>query len=350
MAKKKIVRDPFSEETVKKERTFPVKYTVILCLLIALQVLFVILACLADANPQDVIKSYSIEVEPRDDGSLDLYYTFVWNALDESEELTWVEIGTPNGNYSVLPGSLSPEIQSVERYSSDGYTSLRVHFKRAYQGGETLTFSFGINQRRMLCEDEYGRFYELVPGWFNATPVEHYRFLWRGDDAIFHSNGTKTEEGYVWEGEMDCGTYVNMKVHYPSDAFPSATPVKYQPFDDSGVWNDLQGERAAKIFFLVLLILLLAFFELCIVDGYVSYHRGRGFLRGYGHHVHVYGRVNPHYTRARDRANAASTRGGGGGGRGCACACACACAGGGRAGCSQKNTYQIRDAKEERNE
>ena len=88
------------------------------------------------------------------------------------------------------------------------------------------------------------------------------------------------------------------------------------------------------IFFMGLILLG----EIMIIDGFVSYGRGRGFVRGYGYHVHTYGRVNPHYTSARDAHNSGS-RGGARGGGGCACACACACAGGGRAGCSQKDTY-----------
>jgi Asp-tRNA(Asn)/Glu-tRNA(Gln) amidotransferase A subunit family amidase len=55
--------------------------------------------------------------------------------------------------------------------------------------------------------------------------------------------------------------------------------------------------------------------------------------------MHTYGRPNPHYIRARNAYNATHRSRGGGSG-GCACACACACAGGGRAGCSQKDTYR----------
>ena len=346
MAKKKIKADPYSEETIKKERTFPTKYTVILCILIAVQILLVIVATQIDPQPQDIIKEYSIVVEPQENGSLNMQYTFVWEALDTSEELTWVEIGMPNDSYSVLPNSLSPEIKRTERYEEDGYTSLRLYFRRPYQGGETLTFSFGINARDLLCEDDYGRFYELIPGWFNATPVEHYRFVWKTNDMVLDSNGVNSPEGYIWEGGMDCGSYVSMKVHYQEESFPSATPVKYYPFDDSGVMDDLKSDRAAGIFVCIFGIFLIGIAELYIADGYVSYHRGRGFMTGYGHHVHVYGRVNPRYTRARDKHNAA-TRGSGGGSRGCACACACACAGGGRAGCSQKNTYHRLSAKDE---
>ena len=89
-------------------------------------------------------------------------------------------------------------------------------------------------------------------------------------------------------------------------------------------------------------LLLLGLAEMYLVDSFVSYNRGRGFLRGYGHHVHVYGYHNPRYISARNRHNASSGGRGGFSGGGCACACACACAGGGRAGCSQKDGYRMK--------
>jgi len=84
---------------------------------------------------------------------------------------------------------------------------------------------------------------------------------------------------------------------------------------------------------------LLIIAEVYIVDSYVSYGRGRGFLTGHGYYVHTYGRSNPYYIRQRDKYIATHRSNSGGRSGGCACACACACAGGGRAGCSQKDTY-----------
>ncbi|MBQ8431395.1 MAG: hypothetical protein IJX28_00775 [Clostridia bacterium] len=338
MAKKKTVTDPYSEENIKKNRTFPTGYTVGLCFLVLLQLILLLAACHIDPQPQDVIEEYAIVVEPQSNGTLNMTYTIVWQALDPSEDLTWVEIGMPNKNYSVDHASLSSNIARAERYEEDGYTSLRLYLDRPYVALERLTLSFTVNQQNLLCADDEGRFFELVPGWFNATPVEYYRFFWKESEDLVQTNGQHREGGYVWEGSMPCGSYALLQARYTSDAFPSATPIFYRAFDDSGVWDELHSEKVSGIFVCVFLILLLGIAEVYIVDCYVSYHRGRGFIRGYGYHVHVYGHVNPHYTRAQNKHNA--SRGGGGGGRGCACACACACAGGGRAGCSQKNTYQ----------
>ncbi len=345
MAKRKIKTDPYSKEAIQKNRTFPVWNTVLIVFLALVQAILILVAVNIDPQPQDVIEEYDITVVPRSNGTLDVTYSIVWRALDSSEELTWVEIGMPNESYTVDYASLSSTIQRAEPYEEEGYTSLRLYLDRPYVGGEKLTFSFTVNQRLMLCENEEGRFYELVPGWFNATPVKNYRFFWQDKEGPVSTNGKPRVDGYLWEGALDCGGYVLMSVQYAPSAFPTATVVHYEPFDDSGTWNELEENRALGIFFCVFMILLLVLVEVYVVDSYVSYHRGRGFMRGYGYHVHVYGRVNPHYTRARARHNA-THGGGGGGGRGCACACACACAGGGRAGCSQKDTYASANPKE----
>ena len=128
-----------------------------------------------------------------------------------------------------------------------------------------------------------------------------------------------------------------------ANSFPGCETVTYKAFDDSGAYNALKDEKAPLIIMALMVVVILVGVQVWAVDNVVSYHRGRGFLTGHGHHIHIYGRYNPNYIRARDKYNEeirsqnSGSRGGRGGG--CACACACACAGGGRAGCSQKDTY-----------
>ena len=182
----------------------------------------------------------------------------------------------------------------------------------------------------MLCKNESGYFYEFVPGWFNAIQVEQYEFLWLMDGS----------KDYVQRGNLSYGEYSKMTVQYGMNDFAGCQTVKYYPFDDDGAYNDLQEDKVGIIILCCLGAALLIIAEVYIVDSYVSYDRGRGFLSGHGYYIHTYGRSNPHYIRARDRYNATHSRSSGGrSGGGCACACACACAGGGRAGCSQKDTY-----------
>lgn len=331
MAKKKTAEDKFSPEYIRKHRTFPALKTFLLVLCIAAQIALICLAIFAKAPaPQDKIDSYTVTVEPLENGSLDITYEFVWTALDEEEPLTWVEIGIANSNFSLYANSARGGTATRDVY--DGYCYVRMDFPRAYTSGDKVQFSFKINQRDLLHGEGKERYFYFVPGWFNATPVEQYTFRWKVSPDIIASNTQSNDtRWHTWQGSLDCGEYVPIEVHYREGSFPTAETVEFYPFDDDDAYNELQntlwGTRIMAILFATLLIIA----EVYIVDSYVSYHRGRGFIRSGGYHVHHYGRVNPRYRAYRDAQNSR-----GGGGRGCACACACACAGGGRAGCSRK--------------
>lgn len=333
------INEVFDEKTIRSKRTFPTGKTVLLVVIAVIQVLVLVLAFSFDPKPQDTILNYDVTVHPRDDGSLDIQYSFVWKALDTSEDLTWVEIGMANENYDVDPASLSPTIACYTKNNYDGEVYLKLDLDRAYSGGEIVQFSFRINQRNMLCKDTAGYFYEFVPCWFNATPVEQYSFRWENSDSITQTNDGKNRDlFYAWSGSLDCGEYAMMKVHYDSASFDGCNTVSYRSFDDSGVSNELMGDKIGIIIVAIVFVLFLVGMQVWIIDSVVSYHRGRGFLTGHGYHIHTFGRSNPYYIRARDKYNAAyASRYSGG--RSGGCACACACAGGGRAGCSQKDTY-----------
>lgn len=335
-SRKKV--DEFSEEIIRKRRKFPVANTILLVLLVLLQIALPLWASLYSAKPQDRIDEYCITVEPRSDGTLDIRYDITWTPLDEDEPLTWIRVGIANPDVQYYPSQLSDTVNNVTLEEDGDYVAVIVTLDHAYYAGETLSISFTLRQGSLLCKDVDGLFYAFVPGWFNATPVDRYVFRWKDSDGLLSSNAPKQEDGWhVWEGSMPCGTYVMMNVRYTEESFEDAEWVNNVPFDDSGVYDQLKEDKAFYLESLARCILILFIFEIIIIDSYVSYSRGRGFLRGHGHHVHVYGYRNPHYIRARDEYN--RTHGGGGrSGGGCACACACACAGGGRAGCSQKNT------------
>ena len=322
------VNSKYEDKYIKSNRTFPVGNTVLLIIILAVQIGLIFLGICYQPKPQDVIHRYDVTVQPLDDGSLDVEYHFVWEALDTSEALTWVEIGMPNENFTV--DSVSSNIASRSMYTDEDYVSLRLDFREAYLGGDVIEFSFEVNQRDMLCKNASGYFYEFVPCWFNAIRVEQFTFTWRME-------GT---EDYVQRGSLDFGEYCKMKVQYGMDDFAGCQTVKYQPFEDSGAYNELEEEKVGIIVMCCLVSVLLIIAEVYIVDCYVSYGRGRGFLTGCGYHVHTYGRSNPYYVRAYNAKHGGRSGGRSGGrGGGCACACACACAGGGRAGCSQKDTY-----------
>ena len=338
--KKGRVNAKYEETYIKANRTFPVGKTVLLFVILLVQIGIIIAAFHFEPTPQDIIRQYDVTVETKGDGSLDIHYHFVWEAVDTTEELTWIEIGMANGNYSVYPESISNTIRQYTQEDYDGEVYLVLDLDRAYTGGEVFEFSFKVNQKAMLCKDGNGYFYEFVPGWFNSTPVENYTFRWIADGGIRSVSGGKRQGGYyIWSGSFDCDDYALMGVRYGQDSFAGCSTVTYQAFDDSDAYDSLNEDKTAMIVLAFLGVAFLIIIQVWVVDSVVSYHRGRGFLTGHGYYVHAYGRSNPHYIRARDRYNATHAGRSGGRSGGCACACACACAGGGRAGCSQKDTF-----------
>lgn len=341
--KKTNADDIYDKKYVKENRTFPTKKVILLVAILLIQVGIIVVAFLFQPKPQDIIRNYNITVEPLDDGTLDINYHFVWEAVDTSEKLTWVEIGIANSNYSVYPDSLSNTIKNYSYHNNGEEVLLVLDLDRAYNGGEVLELSFKINQRNMLCKSSNGFFYEFVPCWFNSTPVSNFDFRWKNNGQIAFATNAEHQNGYyVWNGSLNCGEYVPLKVEYANNAFDGCDTALYCEFDDSGVYNELSGERTALIILAFVVAAFLAIIQVWAVDSVVSYHRGRGFLLGHGHHIHTYGRANPHYITAQNlyyRSHTAKSGSGRSIGGGCACACACACAGGGRAGCSQKDTY-----------
>lgn len=340
--KKKQLENDYPREAVLRKRKLPVWNIVFTVLLVIIEIAAILFACLYDPKPQDVIENYTVSISPRDDGTLDITYELVWMPLDENEDLTWIEIGMANGSYTVYADSLSGAINYIRPYRDDdsGYYSARVYLDRAYKAGERLNVSFTVNQSSIMARQGDGYIYEYVPGWFNSTPVKSCTVRWLKSPEPEKINIERSDENYYYRtARLDPGGYVLIRAEYSADAipFPSGT-VKYEPFDDSGAWNELRSNKNAAIAAMVVICIICLAIQIYIVDCFVSYHRGRGFLRGYGYHVHTYGRVNPRY-----RAASRSSGSGGGGGRGCACACACACAGGGRAGCSQKDTYSSKE-------
>ena len=202
-------RNDYSEEYVRKHRSFPFAYTVILVFLVLLQIGGIAFAILYQPSPKDRIDRYSVTVTPREDGTLDIVYDILWCALDEDEPLTWVIIGMANANFGIYESSLSDTIESYWLDIDGDYVGLRLDLKDSYACGETVHLTFKINQCDMLYRGTDGYSYEFIPGWFNRIPITQYEFKWKHSSAVTAFNGTRDGayyDGayYVWSGELAC--------------------------------------------------------------------------------------------------------------------------------------------------
>ena len=262
------------------------------------------------AGPLDQIKSYTVTVDPRRDGTLDITYHIDWLVLDSTSEgpLTWVKIGIPNSHVDSIK-ALSDSIFKIG-YLNDNGSYVRLDLNRAYTAGETVALDFSLHQSWMYRLDGENNVcsYTFVPGWFDSITVDALTVRWNKANVLY-SDSTAAEGDYlVWRAALEPGDRCVAIVRYGGgvlDTDPAAQYVEEQRVQSDG------GMAPLAVVGVIIFLIVIA------VASTASRYRG-GFRGGGGYHG-----------GGRSCACASS----------CACACACACAGGGRAGCSAKNFY-----------
>ena len=272
----------------------------------------------ADVSPLDEIQNYTITVNMRPDGTMDIRYHIEWKVLDDKKEgpLEWVKIGNPNKHVDQIT-ALSDNIKEI-RYFSDGGSYIRIDFERAYRKGEIVTFDYTIHQSYMYIieKDSHICRYSFTPGWFDEIKVNNITILWKADNVI-ESTATKEEDGYlVWNSSLGFGERLNASVKYNLDTFTTNENEQYT--EDSGS----SGGTILLIFAVILGAVVVGIIIAAILDN-DDYDSHSGFGGS--------GRSTVFISRSScARSSCACV----------SCACACACAGGGRAGCSKKDFYK----------
>lgn len=294
-------------------------------------------SCDSEVEPIDEIESYTITVNPLNDGTLNMSYNIKWKVLDSDSEgpLEWVKIGVANKYVSNIRGITSAS-KSVEYYSDDG-AYIRVDLDRSYFEGETVEIGFSFIQSRIFTSDDNHIYYQFIPGWFDEIMVKQITVKWNSLNVI-DSNSEGTEDSYlVWNHSLNMGESISCELTYDHSAFPSIN------LDQS--YSDDTGDTAWIFFVILGFVVLFVILILVVVhfnsDDYYSYRGFRGTSYYFRHHyfwLHTGYHRNGKRTEAPKIVNTGGSHSGGHGGS-CACACACACAGGGRAGCSRKDFY-----------
>ena len=305
---------------------FPKKKIVIHSILIIVMITLTCLVIFYEPKPLDNIDKYEVTVTPLEDGRLNIEYKIKWSVLRGDEGLEFVEIGLANDNFEI--GNMSDNIRKIKENKS-GY-GVKIYFNRTYFPNDTFEFSFNVTQGSMLCLNNEKYLYEFVPCWFESIKVDRYIFKWKCDEDGLSNSLTKTIDGYyVWDGSFDYAEYQRMIVHYELEAFNDPQTVMYVPFDGNYIESEITENKTtfgilvlfANVIAISYMIIDIKFFY---INQAAAYSRGSGFKSR---------------SKSRHQTHIGSSRGGSGFGGGRSCACACACAGGGRAGCSQKNTY-----------
>ena len=222
---------------------------------------------LAASGPTDEILDYEITADVLDDGTVFLTYHIDWKVLrDDIGALEWITVGIPNSEYVRFAWYKDTPISDMN-YSSDGGSSLRIDFDRAYYAGETVSIDFELEQDYMyqmnLFEDGKTA-YVFTPGWFDEITVDQLTVRWNNADLASWSPDCLVKDGYnVWETSLAPGETFTVTLNYPNDARNfSEEKAIYEPGDRSGGYDynydyddgDDTGDMIAGIIFLLLFI------------------------------------------------------------------------------------------------
>ena len=329
----------------------------------------------------DRIRSYTVTVDPRADGSADITYDIDWEVIGGSadEPLSWVRIGLANGEADGFE-NLSPDTVSDVRYmDGDGGSFARVTFKKRYyppdyaaaSGQESrVRFAFRVHQSHLYTRDENGgAVYVFTPGWFSDLSIDQMTVRWYAGAGTTADTDLLQDGYYVWEfGALGHDERATVRVTVSPEAAAGFAAGTVMP--ESAPAGTGTAQRVFKWLAVVVLLAAALFALAALLSLRPRWRGGFGaavpdwvFYTNGVHTIHLApGRAPPAgYTRTAPppgfKAGGGRFRGGGAGksdsndhhSAGCACACACvscacacACAGGGRAGCSVKNFYRIR--------
>ena len=325
------------------------------------------------AADYDYINDYSVSVQPNtEDGSLTITVSLTWTALEELPYGQKLKIGVPNGSIR----EVTVLTDNIERLSFDN-SYMYVYLDRAYEQGETFTFSYSWVQEYMYTLDGDTVSYDYTPGWFDEAKIGAMTLLWLDPAGLTGDfSDTSSADGDVTRQDgvlamtasgLDYGQTMTVRVRYTGwpTTLSADNSADYAP--DDGWYDDGYYDEGTDIEGIIGGIVIL-FIVICIVVVLCS--RGDGYAGGFGtryvfvNHLwypagpdgkprpgSVGTKTRPRPPRSGGGGFGGGSRGGGFGGGGfgggghcacassCACACACACAGGGRAGCSAKNLY-----------
>ena len=266
------------------------------------------------ANPVDELKDYTITVDVRNDGTLDISYDLIWHVVeDDGEPLTYVDFGIPNKHVDEIKSRSRETIEKIE-YTDDYHNSdgsyVKILLKDKYYKDAYIHMAFSIHQSYMyrILDDEKQIRYNFTPGWFDSMKIDKLTLRWNVNQAQSASSGYNMNGSYLeWQKEsLKEGEHFPIEVYYDLQAWN--VKKDEQASDDSGIGV---GEVI-----LIVIVVIVVFIGILVVI-FDDYGGGSGF--GGGHY----------YSSCAHSSCAHSS-----------CACACACAGGGRAGCSQKDFYK----------
>ena len=272
------------------------------------------------AKDLDRINEYTITVDPRSNGTLDMTYHLKWEVLDSKTEgpLEWIKIGIPNANVSGIT-AISNNIKKISYYQDNG-DYIRIDFKQSYEQGSIIDIDFKFNQSYMYTLSSGYCNYKFIPGWFSDIYVKNLTIKWNADNISTYSPKAKASHGYyVWSTSLSKGRKYTIDISYPEGTFKTSKSMQASNATITSYYNNNTSTLPSSIIFL---------FVITFIISILSSFSGRGYSSRRGWGYSSYNSWNRRDSWSSSSSSCVSS-----------CACACACAGGGRAGCSKKDLY-----------
>ena len=219
--------------------------------------LFAILFMHSNCYAQDLdeIVDYVVTVDPRmTDGTLDIIYEITWKVLDSTTEgpLTWVQIGTPNDNFSGAT-ALSNNIASITK--SNG-SFVKIYFKKAYKSGEQVKFRYSIHQSSMYKKSWGNCKFEFTPAWFTDIKVDNLTIRWNKDQVKSSNTKNKDESYLIWnKTNLAKGEKLTASVKYSAKAFSSLSSANEWKNNQNSAYNT--GVNFGVIIFIIVIIAII---------------------------------------------------------------------------------------------
>ena len=233
----------------------------------------------------DYINDYSVSVQPNtEDGSLNITVSLTWTALEELPYNQELKIGVPNGSIR----EETALTDNIERLSFDN-SYMYVYLDRAYEQGETFTFSYSWVQEYMYGLDGDTVTYDYTPGWFDEAKIGAMTLLWIDPAGLTGDfSDTSTADGDVTRQDgvlamtasgLDYGQTMTVRVRYTDwpTALSADNSADYAP--DDGWYDDGYYDDGTDIEGVIGGIVIL-FIVICIVVVLCS--RGDGYAGGFG--------------------------------------------------------------------
>jgi len=310
-------------------------------------------------SPTYRILDYSVEIEPRPDGSWSARYSQEWEVTGGS--VPWVTVGLPHSGYEIV--DWGGDARHVRRGDEGSWSGAYVELNRDYRKGQRFRFEFGVIQRKMGYRKADAVEFSFVPGWYDDAETDrlavHLKNPWSPEDLLFTSPAPseKTADEAVWTARLGAGERFKVSFAFSPGVFTDLEEGRAGTMPGGrGTGDEMPGAAP----FIVLIVLVLV--TLLIVNSLMrrfrrSYRGRRGIFYGAMPIFPPVGvphgskTVKPKSDGSKPPPQGGSRKTGGGGGFGgrsvgcacvsCACACvscacACACAGGRGAGCARK--------------